>query len=204
MANTTQEEIYRSFLEASQQHTADLAETRQSLADLILQADATRQDIAQQTARTASSTASSSGSARGGVSRAGDTDGSVLDTVFDAFQSGLIVSPLVRGIMSLFGGDDPPAPAPLVKYALPPQINFQAAETGGRITSLDYDQAGMPRGYGSGASSNGSPAGAASQITVNVQAMDARSFLDRSNDIALAVRDAMLNMNAINDVVNDL
>ncbi len=42
------------------------------------------------------------------------------------------------------------------------------------------------------------------QITVNVQAMDARSFLDRSNDIALAVRDAMLNMNAINDVVNEL
>jgi len=39
---------------------------------------------------------------------------------------------------------------------------------------------------------------------VNVQAMDARSFLDRSNDIALAVRDAMLNLNAINDVVNDL
>jgi uncharacterized protein YggE len=42
------------------------------------------------------------------------------------------------------------------------------------------------------------------QITVNVQAMDARSFMDRSNDIALAVRDAMLNMNAINDVVNEL
>jgi hypothetical protein len=37
-----------------------------------------------------------------------------------------------------------------------------------------------------------------------VQAMDARSFLDRSNDIAAAVRDAMLNMNAINDVVNEL
>jgi hypothetical protein len=37
-----------------------------------------------------------------------------------------------------------------------------------------------------------------------VQAMDARSFLDRSNDIAAAVRDAMLNMNSINDVVNEL
>ena len=44
----------------------------------------------------------------------------------------------------------------------------------------------------------------APQITVNVQAMDARSFLDRSNDIALAVRDAMLNLNSINDVVNEL
>ena len=46
--------------------------------------------------------------------------------------------------------------------------------------------------------------GASPQITVNVQAMDARSFMDRSNDIALAVRDAMLNLNSINDVVNDL
>ena len=42
------------------------------------------------------------------------------------------------------------------------------------------------------------------QITVNVQAMDARSFMDRSGDIAMAVRDAMLNLNSINDVVNDL
>lgn len=42
------------------------------------------------------------------------------------------------------------------------------------------------------------------QITVNVQAMDSRSFLDRSQDIAQAVREAMLNMHSINDVVNDL
>jgi hypothetical protein len=42
------------------------------------------------------------------------------------------------------------------------------------------------------------------QITVNVQAMDARSFMDRSADIAAAVRSAMLNLNTINDVVTDL
>ena len=29
-------------------------------------------------------------------------------------------------------------------------------------------------------------------------------FMDRSGDIALAVQDAMLNLNAINDVVNEL
>jgi len=37
-----------------------------------------------------------------------------------------------------------------------------------------------------------------------VQAMDARSFLDHSSEIAAAVRTAMLNLNSINDVVNDL
>jgi len=47
-------------------------------------------------------------------------------------------------------------------------------------------------------------AAAAPQITVNVQALDAQSFLDRSNDIAQAVRSAMLSMNSINDVVSDL
>jgi hypothetical protein len=34
--------------------------------------------------------------------------------------------------------------------------------------------------------------------------MDAQSFLDRSSDIAQAVRSAMLNMSSINDVVNEL
>jgi len=53
--------------------------------------------------------------------------------------------------------------------------------------------------------SSGSPASApAPQITVNVQAMDSQSFLDHSNEIAQAVRAAMLNLNSITDVVNDL
>jgi hypothetical protein len=42
------------------------------------------------------------------------------------------------------------------------------------------------------------------QITVNVNAMDSQSFMDRSDDIASAVRAAMLNMHPINDVVADL
>jgi hypothetical protein len=34
--------------------------------------------------------------------------------------------------------------------------------------------------------------------------MDSQSFLDHSNEIAQAVRAAMLNSNSINDVVNNL
>ena len=45
---------------------------------------------------------------------------------------------------------------------------------------------------------------AGQQITVQVQAMDSQSFLDHSDDIAQAVRQAMLNMNSINDVVTNL
>ncbi len=41
-------------------------------------------------------------------------------------------------------------------------------------------------------------------ILVQVQAMDSQSFMDHSQDIAQAVRQAMLNMNSLNDVILDL
>ena len=68
---------------------------------------------------------------------------------------------------------------------------------------------GMPRVYSAEpvaatAAGEASKPSAAPQISVNVQAMDARSFLDHSNEIAQAVRQAMLNLNSLNDVVNDL
>ena len=47
-------------------------------------------------------------------------------------------------------------------------------------------------------------AAAATQVTVQVHAMDSRSFLDHSDDIARAVRLAMLESHAINDVVAEL
>jgi hypothetical protein len=41
-------------------------------------------------------------------------------------------------------------------------------------------------------------------IQVNIQAMDSQSFLDRQDDIARAVREAMLHSNSLNDVVLEL
>jgi hypothetical protein len=61
---------------------------------------------------------------------------------------------------------------------------------------------------GSSAGGTGSSAGASAtpmpQMTLNIQAMDAQSILDRSGDIAQAVRNAMLNMSSINDAISDL
>lgn len=51
---------------------------------------------------------------------------------------------------------------------------------------------------------NNGGGGAAAQITVQVQAMDSRSFLDHSEEIAQAVRQAMLNSHGINDVITEL
>jgi hypothetical protein len=47
-------------------------------------------------------------------------------------------------------------------------------------------------------------AAAPAQITVTVQAMDTQSFLDRSDDIARAVKRAMLESSSLNDVVSEL
>ena len=132
--------------------------------------------------------------------------GQTLETIASTvFQSALGLVPLVSGLIGLFGGGGDPAPPPLVKYAMPSPIEFQGAAWGSGVMNVDYDQSGRPRAYGNESAANSTRGAAGSPaITVNVQAMDARSFLDRSNDIAAAVRDAMLNLNSINDVVNDL
>jgi hypothetical protein len=185
----------RAFLAAAGQQTAALGDTHAMLADVIAQLGGARSSASTQVATNKTPTTSTS--QEGGI-----TVGSVASTVL---KSGLGLAPLIGWLVNLFSGGGEEAPAPLVKYALPPAIDFQAAQSKGRVTDLDYDQTGMARSYAERAGSAGvNGSGAASQITVNVQAMDARSFMDRSSDIALAVRDAMLNLNAINDVVNEL
>lgn len=140
------------------------------------------------------------------ASNSKSTDNAVVSVVSKVFTSGLGLVPLLSGLFGLFGGGQE-APPPLVKYAMPDKISFQGADLGANILSADYDQMGMPRAYSPApAAAPGAiptPA-AAPQISVNVQAMDSRSFLDHSTEIALAVRQAMLNLNSINDVVNDL
>jgi hypothetical protein len=113
------------------------------------------------------------------------------------FGTGLGLSPLISGIASLFaGGGDSSAPAPLVKFALPPpiQVNGGVSESGGQAFAVDNPQGGLPRR---------APTGTPAQITVQVQAMDSQSFLDHSGDIAMAVRQAMLESSVLNDVVRE-
>ena len=146
------------------------------------------------------------------VSNKGD-GGGAGEIVLNVLKSGLGSVPLAAALFRLFGGgDDDEMPEPLVKYALPARREFHAAATPSGLAEVGYDQAGAPRVYERrvSAPANAGPEfgsgsnGAAPQINVNVQAMDARSFLDRSSDIAAAVREAMLNLNSINDVVTDL
>jgi hypothetical protein len=217
MASTTQEKLFESFVAVSGEQATNLDEIVASLADVASQIGQLQRSNAAETqsrnAQVAASTAAADSSGSGG----GSIAASIASTVL---KSGFGLVPLISGLLGLFAGGGTPAPAPLLKYVLPTPISFQTAETEADVGSADYDQMGMPRVYGAGAASGTAPASPASlasssgggdasgrpapQITVNVQAMDARSFLDHSNEIARAVRDAMLNLNAINDVVNDL
>jgi hypothetical protein len=209
MTSKTQEELYQNFLTVSGQQTQALGNATATLADVIAQVGA--QQSNSQTTATANQ---AQAAAQTGSSSGGSTAGSVGTRILEA---GLGLPMLIAGLFGIFGGGDNSAPAPLVKYAMPAKVDFQAAESQGQVSGLDYDQTGLPRtftpagtsgatrgGASGGASGSGNSGSAAPQITFNVQAMDARSFMDRSGDIALAVRDAMLNLNSINDVVNDL
>lgn len=120
------------------------------------------------------------------------TAGSVASSLFGGF--GGLLSPLISGIASLFGGGSS-TPAPLPIYTPPPAVSI-----GQTVNSA----APSTTSSGSGAASATASAQAAPQITVNVSAMDSQSFMDRSNDIANAVREAMLNMHPINSVVTSL
>jgi hypothetical protein len=125
---------------------------------------------------------------------------STLGGIASTLTGGLLsISPILSGIVSLFGGGGSSSPPPLTPFFLPPTVSFQAANASGpagpQLPGADFGQTGQPRVM---------TQGSAAQVTVQVQAMDSRSFMDHSSDIAQAVRDAMLNMHSINDVINEL
>ena len=109
-------------------------------------------------------------------------------------------SPLISGLIRLFGRKDGTATEPLPAYSQPTSLRLEAAlpSAPGGLAPIHYDSDGLPR------RNSTTPATAGPQITVQVQAMDSQSFLDRSDDIARAVRQAMLNMHSLNDVVGEM
>jgi hypothetical protein len=127
--------------------------------------------------------------------------GNVATTALRMLGGGLTLFPLVSSIAGLFKGGNSEAAPTLPTYTLPPAVNFLGAvprQGGQPILAADYGQDGMPRTI---------PATApffAPSVTVQVQAMDSRSFLDHSDDIARAVREALLNAHALGDTVNEL
>ncbi len=125
------------------------------------------------------------------------THSAVSTGVAGSLVLGLGLSPLISAVARLFGGGSSSAPPALVKFALPDAVNASAgvsAAIPGGPFAVDYAQ-GAPRPVTRPA--DVVPA----QVTVQVQALDSQSFLDHSNDIAMAVRQAMLESSVLNDVI---
>ncbi len=129
------------------------------------------------------------------LSKAGEVGRSILSFL----GGGLGLAPLLG---RLFGGQKEEEELPaLPGYSLPKPIEVDAALSS--LTSLGigpvrYGQDGLPRPLQAGR-----PAEAAS-VTVHVQAIDSRSFMDHSSEIARAVREALLNAHSLNDVVSEV
>ena len=131
----------------------------------------------------------------GGVKDGGSGFGGFL-------KSGLGLVPLGFKVAGLFRNDERQAPPPLPRFAEPPSVALEVANTDNILAGFppaDRGQRGEPR-----ATEPQKTVVLQPQVTVNVSAMDSQSFLDRSGDIARAVREAMLHMHPVNDLINEL
>ena len=122
---------------------------------------------------------------------------SVGKTVLSFLGGGLGLVSLVGKLLG--GGEGTPAPA-TARFELPPAIQLDAGILPGSSTlsSVRYAQDGLPRPAATW------PAAGAPNITVQVQAIDSRSFLDHSSEIAQAVREALLHSHSLNDVMGEM
>jgi hypothetical protein len=129
----------------------------------------------------------------------GSSIGSTVESAASSFLGGGLssLSPLLGGLLSLFGGSGQTIAAP-APFMLPASVQSQAGLTTsapGQVVPVNYGETGQPRAQ----SASASP-----QVTIQVNAMDSQSFLDHSDDIAMAVKQAILNSSSLNDVISDL
>jgi len=157
-----------------------------------------------------SSTSSSSSSGGGGA----------LNDIEGIFAGGLGLVPLGLELASIFGGGSSSTPPPLTRYAMPDSMGFVGStDDTGALSDADFSQTGQPRSYGTPASQyltssapapsspadTGSSASQPAQpVQITVQAMDAQSFMDRSDEIAAAVNKAILSLHPIADTISNL
>jgi hypothetical protein len=108
------------------------------------------------------------------------------------------LNPIVAGLMKLFGRGSTEETATLAKIERPASMNYQggvAERTGWGMGEIDYSASGMPRAVERYAST---------PVVVQVQAIDSRSFLDHRDEIASAVKQALLESHGLGDVMREV
>jgi hypothetical protein len=123
----------------------------------------------------------------------------------------LAISPIISGIIGLFGGHNNTLPA-LTPFVLPSSVRLDAAiGPKDQFLPASHGANGLPKLNGvaavtqSNASAQQTSAQQINAQQINVAPpLDSRFFLDHSDQIALAVKDAMLHSSSLNDVITDL
>jgi hypothetical protein len=197
MPSTAQQTLLTAFNQASGRPAGGESDSQSGTLNenLIVALGQATQVIDAQTQATAANTEALAAGSKSQGSSAGKDASDALNAVSGVLGGGLSAMPLVSLFTSLFSAGSSEQAAPLVPFSLPPSLNLQSTANG---QDVSWGENGLPRSVASPGS------GAGQQITVQVQAMDSQSFLDHSDDIAQAVKQAMLNMNSINDVVSSL
>lgn len=108
------------------------------------------------------------------------------------------LNPIVAGIAKLFGGGGKQELPELPKFERPESLRIQAG-----FTERDDWQVSSVDRYADGTARSLSAQSHPSPVVVQVQAMDSRSFLDHRDEIAAAVRQALLESHSLGDVMSD-
>ena len=167
--------------------TTEIANLRQQITELSRTATLETRSLDQNTQATLDNT-----TARGQGASAG-LEFAKQELLGQTGLGSMLLSPLVSGLMHLFGGGGEDAPTSPTKAIEPPPVRLELATPGASADAFAEVRRGASE----------TPE-RVPQVTINVNAIDSRSFLDHSDAIAHAVRTAMLNMNGLNDVVGDL
>ena len=176
---------------SSNDQTQGVTEQISSLASQITNLATVEQTQVSATQENTQALTQSTASKSSGGSSVGETVGGLASTLLGG---GSLLSPIVSGLLSAFGSSSPVV-AP-TGFTLPGSVQYESGITGTtQVSPVTLGQGGQPRAQTTSASP---------QINIQVSAMDSQSFLDRSDDIATAVKTALLNSHSLGDVIADL
>ena len=181
-------------LPGSQVSTSDVTEQLSVLSTQLGSLASTQQEQTDAVQKNTQAVTQNTVEKGGGGTSIASTVGSVASTLLGG---GLTLSPIISGLMSLFGGGSGATVAP-TPFQLPPSVQYQGGLTGGAaggVVPVSYGESGQPRAQS---------VTVAPQVNIQVNAMDSQSFLDHSDEIANAVKQAILNSHALNDVIAEL
>ncbi len=98
------------------------------------------------------------------------------------------LNPLLGGLLGLFGQNEDTTATEPAKAVRPSRISYEAGFGGqsGELVEIDRDEQGQARA-----------AAQPTQVVVNIETIDSQSFLDRTPEIAEAVKRALLETESI-------